>query len=93
MNRQPRLESILEKLHIPDFMYLSPQPAAESARRVRRKEQRSSAAKVGGQMAAAQTIELDHIADSGLTNPSPEQATAASFEPEPTVPEEQNWHS
>lgn len=90
MNRQPRLETILRKLHIPDFMYLSPQPAAERARRVSRQEQLFSVIKASGQMVTAQTIELDYISDVRLTHASPEQATSALFEPEPTGHEKQN---
>ena len=90
MNRQPRLEIILRKLHIPDFMYISPQPASERVRRVRRQEQSLSIVKPSGQMAVAQTIELDQIADTSLINLSPEQPAPALFESAPSDPEQQN---
>jgi len=88
MNHKPRLETIFRKLHIPDFMYLSPQPTAERARRVRRQEQSSAVTKASGQLATAQTIEFNHRPDTRLIIPSPEQANSVPFEPEPTSPEE-----
>ncbi|GEM_PF-1977599 len=89
MNRQPRLESILEKLHIPDFMYLSPQPAAESARRVSRQEQQAAATKASGSLLTAQTVELASAASS-LATPDPEKARPAVFDPAPISPKDQN---
>lgn len=89
MNRQPRLETFLRKLHIPEYMYIAP-PAADRARRVRRQELQATTAKASGSLLTAQTVELAPAAASSLATPDPEKANPAGFDPAPIGPEVQN---
>ena len=89
MNRQPRIEAFLGKLHIPEFMLYLAQPTADRARRVRRQEQQAAATKAGGSLLTAQTVELAP-ATSSLAAPDPEMAESAVGEAAPISPEDQN---
>ena len=90
MNRQPRLEAILKKLHVPDFMFLSPQPAVERVRRVSHQERQYVTAEVSGRLAITQMVEFDHEIDNKPPNASPENAVLALHEPERISLKEQN---